>query len=38
MAILSHESGRRFELNFALKYGKLSVLVMRQGVVFQFMW
>ena len=27
-----------FILNFTIKYGKYSVLVMRQGAVFQFSW
>ena len=33
-AILSHEAGRHFILNFTIKYGKYSVFVMRLGVVF----
>ena len=35
-AMLSHEAGRHFILNFTIKQGKYSVLVMRQRVVFQF--
>ena len=35
-AILSHEAGRNFILNFTIKYGKYLVLRMRQGVVFKF--
>ena len=33
-AILSREAGRHFISNFTIKYGKYSVLVIKQEVVF----
>ena len=38
LAVISHEAGRHFILNFMIKQGKNSFLVMRHGVVSLFIW